>query len=53
MGSRDAVSLAGHCLLAGLLTVKVYRVLGKKGRKRPMLEATIMEVAATPVENGK
>jgi hypothetical protein len=42
------VSLAGYCLLAGVLTVKVYRVLGTKGRKRRMMEASIMEVTAAP-----
>jgi hypothetical protein len=48
---RNGLSIAcpqclsiASCLLAVLLTVKVYRVIGTKGRKRPMLEASIMEV---------
>jgi hypothetical protein len=39
--------------LAGLLTVKVYRVMGKKGRKRLILVAGIMEVTAEPSERRK
>ena len=35
-------SLARYCLL----TVKLYRVPGKKGRKRPLMDASIMEVTA-------
>jgi hypothetical protein len=43
----ELISLVGYCLLAGLLSVKVYRVLGAKGR-RPIAEASVIEVAAEP-----
>jgi hypothetical protein len=46
----EVISLVGYCLLAGLLTVKVYRVMGTNGRKRPMLEASIIEVTTEQAE---